>query len=122
MTVKMLVQTTESLRDANARTFISTSPKEVATFFKGNMATGGFTLNYAINPNTLSVVKIFKKGKIVQKDVKPLIEQGYDHWLYSWCFAGENFEIGGKIVPLDKVIDLTTLKDVAPWARAFGYL
>lgn len=101
---------------------ISSDPAEVVAFLARGGTTGGFSISYAVNPATGEVVELFKKGKPVQRDVKPLLAAGYTEWHFDWAFAGKNWKVNGADATSFRVLDFTKWKDIAPWARAFGYV
>lgn len=122
----MLIRTTSGLRDGECQDELSsTDPREVVAFLKGNRTLMGFSTQYAINPETLEIVEVFKKGKLAQRDVKPLIEQGFSAWEFSWAWAPDTFRIGGEIVKVSRTIDITprkTTQAAAAFGRALGVL
>jgi len=102
----------------------SNDPVKVTEFLKKNCVTAGFSVQYAYNPETKHIIEIFKKGRVGSRVVKKLIEYGYTEYLYSWAFATKTFKLSdGTTVVIDKknLLDLTTMEDIRPWARAFGY-
>lgn len=103
----MMIRTTEGLCDAKAKVFETDDAKIASAFLKQSSKTAGFSITYAINKETKTVVKIFKKGKPCARDLKPLINQGFRFWMYSWIWEGKKFEIDGEIVTLSFVHDLT---------------
>jgi len=118
----MLVKTTEGYRDGgNARdTLFSMNAKDVVAHFKGNCLTGGFSVQYAGNPETGEVVELFRKGRICQRDVKGLIADGFKVWTYSWCWAPDTFEwADGRRVTVERKIDCSP-KDTTRTAMAYG--
>jgi len=117
---------------------ISADPKAIAAFLKRNRTTGGFTIQYAFHRTKHVVVEIFKKGKVVQRDIAALIAEGFDEWQWNWAWAGESFQFAdGTLVTKGKTreekaqkaaltadtwkeVDLTTLRDVAPFVGLLG--
>jgi hypothetical protein len=116
----MMVSTTEGLRETRTQSITSSDAKAVVEFLKGSLVTMGFSLTYAIDPTTKRVLSIFKKGRPIQRDLKPMIEAGFTEFHYSWAFSGKvfRFEDGTDVTAAQ--LDLTTAKDILPWARAFG--
>jgi len=122
----MLVKTTSGYRDGgNAKdTLVSSDPREIVKFFKGNCQTAGFTVQYAGNAETGEVVELFKKGRLAQKDVKPLIAEGFTVWTFSWCWAPDTFEwYGENRVTVSRKIDCSpkaTTRTAMAYGRALG--
>lgn len=109
-----------ALRAVDTHALASSDPAEVVAFLKRAGTTGGFSITYAVNPTTGDVVEVFKRGKPVQRDVKPLIANGFTEWHFSWCWCCKEWVVNGKPTTV-RVLDLTKWEDIAPWARAFGY-
>jgi hypothetical protein len=122
----MLIRTTSGLREAGCQDEIfSEAPRAIAEFFKGNRLCAGFSTQYAVNPRTREVVEIFKKGKLAQRDIKPLLAEGFTVWSFSWAWAPDTFRIEGETVKVSRTIDVTpraTSKAAAAYGRALGIL
>lgn len=123
---KMLIETRNDqdqvyLREQKTDALVSTDPKEIVRFLKGNTTTAGFSIQFAVNPTTKQVVEIFKKGKLIQRDVKPLIDAGFNEFHFSWAFAGKNWKLDDGTVVQAKTLDLVKMKDVLPYAALLGY-
>lgn len=130
---EMLIQTTDGPVEHDGKhfspggsgdSFVSSDPKEVAAFFKRQCLTGGFSVQYAVNRETREVVHILKKGKLAQRDVKPLIAEGFDEWTFSWCWAPDHFRFpDGEIVKVARKIDaspVATTREAYRWGKALG--
>lgn len=117
----MLIQTTEGFRDTRTHNVVTDDVKVATKHLQKNGTTAGFTVQFAVNPTTGEVIEVFKAGKVCQRDVKPLIAAGFREFFYSWAFAGKTFRLDdGREVKLSRTLDLTKIKDILPWARAFG--
>jgi hypothetical protein len=116
----MKIQTREGFKVVRTHNLVSTNAKEVVAFLKKSGLTGGFSVNFAVNPETREVVEVFKKGHPAQRDIKPLIEQGFTEFLFSWAFSGKTFEVDGVEVLLSRTIDLVAQKDVEPYRGLVG--
>lgn len=105
-------------------TLVSSDPKLIAAFLKDQCLTMGFTVQFAINPETREVIKLLKQGKIAQRDVRELVEAGFTEWTFSWCWAPEHFRFpDGSIERVSGEIDLTptkTLREAIRWGKATG--
>lgn len=115
----MLINTTEGLRPAYAQNLVSTDPSEVTNFLSKNCTTYGMSVQYAVTQNG-QVIEVMKRGKVGKKLAKQLIEKlAATEWIYSWAWAGKNFELdNGKQVQCE-VMDLMTNVDVLE-AYTFG--
>lgn len=91
---------------------VSRDPKEIAKFFQGNCKTAGFTTQFAIDQSTKRVANIFKKGKLCQKDIKPLLDQGYTEWSYSWAWSPKTFKL-----PTGEIISKTGYISLVPFSK-----
>ena len=117
----MMVQTTEGFNASKCQSVESNDPKVVANFLKGNCLTAGFSIQFAVNPATRTIVEIIKNGKLVQRDLKPLIEAGFTVFMYSWAWAPKHFQFeDGQMVEVSKTVDLVKLADVLPWKGLLG--
>lgn len=122
MPTKMLIETTSGLHETRTHNLVSTDPKEIVAFLKKGGTTGGFSISFAVNPATGEVFELFKKGHLIQKEVKVLLERGFREFLFSWAFAGKTFQLeNGQTVKCAGTIDLAKWKDIQPYAKAFGY-
>lgn len=82
-----------------AENLVSTNPKEIVKFLKRNRTVMGFTLQYGFHRTKRVVVEIHKKGRLVQRDIKSLLAQGFDEWQFNWAWAGHSFRFAdGTIV------------------------
>lgn len=99
----------------------SSNLKEVTDHMKGNCSTAGFTINYCVHPEKNLVVEVFKKGRLCQRDLKELVELGFNEFHYSWAFASKNWENESGQPMEYKTIDLVKMKDVLPYKSLFGY-
>lgn len=123
MATVMLIQTREGPHPVRTQNAACKTAAEVVAHCKRNSATMGFTVQFAVNPERGEVIEVIRKGKLVQRDVKALVEAGFSEWLYSWAFAGKTFRLpDGREVPITHKLDLIKTAEVLPWARAFGYL
>lgn len=108
-------------RARNCDFLSSSNPKEVADFFKKNCTTGGFTVQYARNPQTNEIMEIFKKGRLIQRDIKPVLAAGFTEFAFSWAWAPKFFEVDGQKVQVTKKLDLVSFSDILPYKALFGY-
>lgn len=120
MPATMLVHTTEGLRDARTRVLVSESAKDVIAHARKGGLTAGFSISFEVHPTKNLVVQIMKSGHLTQKDIKPLLAEGFTEWHYSWAFSGSKFRTeDGTIVDVIKVEKLDPLH-LSQWLRAFG--
>jgi hypothetical protein len=123
MIIKVTNQQNEIVdKEVKTKVLTSTDIKEIVEFLRGNCTTAGFSVQYAVNPQTKKVIEIFKKGKPAQKDIKPLVEMGFVEFHYSWTWASKRFKIAdsGEIVEAE-LLDLVKMKDVMPFKGLFGF-
>jgi polyhydroxyalkanoate synthesis regulator phasin len=122
MLIKVANQQNEIVdKEVKTKVLTSTNTKEVVEFLKSNCTTAGFSVQYAVNPQTKKAIEIFKKGKLTQKEVKPLIEEGFIEFHYSWAWASKRFKMeSGEIVEA-ALLDLVKIKDVMPFKGLFGF-
>lgn len=103
---------------------VSTDPRVIAAFLQAQCLTMGFTTQFAINPRTREIVKLFKKGKVAQRDVRELARAGFSEWSFSWTWSPEYFRFpDGRIERVSGEIDLTptkTLREAIRWGKAMG--
>lgn len=119
-TATMLVSTTEGPRPTTTRTIEGTTDlKAILRHLSRGGLVMGFSTGYAVNPTTKSVVRITRKGHLVQRDIRTLVEAGYTEWHYSWAFSSLKWRFGEEDVQASD-LDLIRTKDILPWARAFG--
>ena len=109
MTIKMIIRTSDGERYYDPKVTQANTLKELADFFKRNCTTGGYSINYLTNGQ--EVIELVKKGKIIQRDIKELFEQGYTTGFFSWAWAPKNFEINGTRVSISKVINNIPIQD-----------
>lgn len=116
----MLTRTTEGLRGNGDNVLVSTDINEVYEFLQKNSTTMGFTLQYAVNTEAMTVFEVVRRGRLTKKQIKLFIEKfGITQWVYSWAFASEWFLVDGELLPLTAVFDLSTGADVNDWLHAF---
>jgi hypothetical protein len=120
-TAMMLVQTSEGFRPAVTRSIQSSDLKAIAEHVRKGGTTAGFSLTYAVNPTTKSVVCVIKKGHLVQRDLRGLVTNGFSEWHYSYAWSSKTWRFSDGTEVKAQDLDLIKDKDIAPWARAFGY-
>ena len=119
MTQMLILTSDRGLVATRTHNLVSSDAKEICDFLKNSGLTAGFSIQYAVHRDG-RVVEVIKKGKLCQRDLKPLIEAGFGEWIFSWAFAGKKFRLDdGRVVEREE-LDLVKVKDVLPWARAFG--
>lgn len=116
----MLVETTEGFRDANTKAIESSDAKAILTHLKRGGLTMGFSIFYAVHPTRKIVMEFFRKGPPTLRLLNTLVGVGFEEFHFSWAFAGKKwrFEDGTEVETIH--LDLTTVGDIEPWARAFG--
>lgn len=109
--------------ECRTQNLTSADVRAVTAHLQRNGLTMGFSVQFAVHPGKGEVVEVMKKGKLVQRDVRPLVEAGFTEWLYSWAFSGKRFRLSdGREVGIARKLDLIKTVDLLPWARAFGYI
>lgn len=116
--MELMVKTTEGLRPSALQVAVCSTAKEIVEHCKRNCCTFGFSVQYAVNPDTNQAIEVVKKGRLIQRDVKALIASGFTVWGYSWAFATKTIRFNNNILTA-QTIDL--MGDVSEALRAFGY-
>lgn len=109
---QMLINTTEGLRPGYAQNLVSSDPTKVTEFLAKNCTTYGMSVQYAVTKDN-RVIEIMKRGKIGKKLAKQLIEKlNATEWIFSWAWAGKNFELNNGELVQCEVMDLMSNTDV----------
>jgi hypothetical protein len=88
------------------QTIEETDLRKLVAFLKGNATTAGMSIQFAYNPENNRAVEIVKQGRLCQRDIKALVEEGFTVWLYSWAWSPTWIEVDSRPVPVEPPIEI----------------
>jgi hypothetical protein len=99
------------LMECGGNSLVSTNAKAIKEFAARDFATMGMRFMYAVNHESRKVVQLVKTGnKFAQRDVKPLLAEGFTEWALPYMAPKHWRFPDGEIVKLAGTVDCSPVE------------